>query len=55
MSVNSTNGRARNKIFEANPDDWVKHLTVAGKIIADYMSQCKNPDASTRMLLDMYV
>ncbi|KAL2427351.1 hypothetical protein ABEF95_012098 [Exophiala dermatitidis] len=43
-----------NEIFEANPKNWSEHLKAAGKIISDYMAQCKEPDHDTRMLLDIF-
>ncbi|EXJ79289.1 hypothetical protein A1O3_08791 [Capronia epimyces CBS 606.96] len=42
------------QIFEANPKNWSEHLKAAGRIISDYMAQCKEPDHDTRMLLDIF-
>ncbi|EXJ96084.1 hypothetical protein A1O1_01210 [Capronia coronata CBS 617.96] len=45
---------AINEIFEANPKNWSEHLRAAGRIISDYVAQCKEPDHDTRMLLDIF-
>ncbi|KAJ9131751.1 hypothetical protein NKR19_g9474 [Coniochaeta hoffmannii] len=44
------------EVFEArSPEDWVKHLGAAGKIIADRLSRRKHPlDRSTHIFLDIF-
>ncbi|KAK4941936.1 hypothetical protein LTR10_018266 [Elasticomyces elasticus] len=43
-----------NEVFVVNPQNWSHHLRAAGKIIADYMVQCKAPDRDLKMLLDIF-
>ncbi|KAI1608102.1 fungal-specific transcription factor domain-containing protein [Exophiala viscosa] len=42
------------EVFVVNPTNWSQHLRAAGKIIADYMVQCKAPDRDLKMLLDIF-
>lgn len=44
------------EVFDGrSPENWVRHLGAAGKIIADLLTHCKHPlDKSTRMILDVF-
>ncbi|KAH8909338.1 hypothetical protein BR93DRAFT_949817 [Coniochaeta sp. PMI_546] len=44
------------EVFEGrSPEDWVKHLGAAGRIIAGRLARCRHPpDKPTRMILDIF-